>query len=164
MASKQIPEELYKQIHAEMPIACVDLMVLNENRVLLLERLREPDKGMLWCPGGRIIKGENLETAAFRILIEETGLQIKKLEFIGPLNCTFKTDPFGHGRRTHTVSFVFGCVPENVESIHLDQDHKSYIWYRPGEKTEIPIREEVKRLAWDSVYNERLRAVLAYEG
>jgi ADP-ribose pyrophosphatase YjhB (NUDIX family) len=160
MASKHIPEELYSKIHAEMPIACIDLMVVNGNRVLLLERLREPDKGKYWCPGGRIQKGENFETSAYRILYEETRMKIAKLEFMGPSNCVFQKDPFGHGKRTHTVSFVFACKPENYEGIHLDEDHRSFHWWRPGEMTEIPVAEGVKRLAWDTVYNLNLMRTL----
>jgi colanic acid biosynthesis protein WcaH len=157
MASKEIPDYLYQVIHEKMPIACVDLVVIKDNSVLLLERLREPDKGKFWFPGGRIRRNENLEQAAARVLKEETGLMLAKMEFVGPLSCIFKADPFGHGQGTHTVSFVFAVKPLSYDNVILDEDHSSFAWVKPGPADQRVIAEAVRRLMWDTVYNATIR-------
>jgi colanic acid biosynthesis protein WcaH len=158
MATKEIEQELYEIIHQTMPIACVDLVVLKDNEVLLLERLREPDRGKFWFPGGRIRRNENLEQAAIRILKEETGLIVGKMEFVGPLNCIFVADPFGHGKGTHTISFVFAVKPVSYEGITLDEDHSCYVWLKPGPiQQKIVVPDAVRRLMWDTVYNAQIR-------
>lgn len=53
----------------------VSVIVRRVNRFLLVERGREPLKGMLAFPGGRIEHGETREQAALRELVEETSLE-----------------------------------------------------------------------------------------
>lgn len=62
------------------PAACL-IVTDAQDRILLVQRSVEPQKG-LWClPGGFIELGESPESAALRELYEETGLtgQIHKL-------------------------------------------------------------------------------------
>ena len=61
-----IPWSLYEQILDNMPIACVDVAILHDGKVLLVKRLDEPAKGQYWLPGGRVLKGEMLRDAAIR--------------------------------------------------------------------------------------------------
>lgn len=118
----------YSRIHQLMPIPCVDLAILVERKVLLVRRVDEPDAGRLWIPGGRIFKGESFRDAAIRIATEEVGLLVDVGQTIYQTNIVFKSDPFGHGCGTHTVSFVFLCrkISGNVR---LNSRHTEFLWW-----------------------------------
>lgn len=152
MARKPIPEELYKQFHELMPIACVDLVVFNGSSVLLLERLREPEKGKFWFPGGRLMKNESIDEAIKRILFEETGLTLRFSFFLECFNGLFQADPFGHGEKTHTISLVHRVVPETSGPVKFDDDHGSFFWWNHfnEEGREIPdVVREIAERAWE---------------
>ncbi len=70
----RITEELYRQFCRSMPLACVDLIVVDtDRRVLLLLRKNDPARGHWWFPGGRVLYLETRQQAALRKL-RDTGL------------------------------------------------------------------------------------------
>jgi len=59
------------------PIVGVGVVVYHDNRVLLVKR-KYPPKQNLWAvPGGKVKFGENLQHAARREVLEETGIHIE---------------------------------------------------------------------------------------
>lgn len=60
--------------HPEQPIVAVGVLLLEGERVLLVQRARPPQVGRWTVPGGGVELGETLEEAALRELAEETGL------------------------------------------------------------------------------------------
>jgi hypothetical protein len=58
---------------------CVD----DEGRVLLGRRALEPDKGLWDLPGGFVDEAEHPLDAVKRELVEEAGLEIEPVEFLG---------------------------------------------------------------------------------
>jgi ADP-ribose pyrophosphatase YjhB (NUDIX family) len=67
----------------DYPRACAGMLVLRGDAVLVLRRGHAPRRGMLDVPGGFIEAGEDLETAARRELLEETGLRVKTARWFG---------------------------------------------------------------------------------
>jgi mutator protein MutT len=61
------------------PLVGVGAVVVEEGRVLLVRRGREPLKGQWSLPGGLVETGESLEDAVRREVREETGLAIRPL-------------------------------------------------------------------------------------
>jgi mutator protein MutT len=57
------------------PIIAVGVLLLDGDRVLLVQRAKPPAVGRWTVPGGKVELGETLEEAALRELREETGLQ-----------------------------------------------------------------------------------------
>lgn len=65
------------------PHAGASMVVLRSDAVLMVERAREPSKGLWSFPAGRSEPGEDPETNARRELMEETGLTVGPLVPIG---------------------------------------------------------------------------------
>lgn len=68
--------------HLDPKLACAGIICRNEF-VLLVKRARPPQKGM-WClPGGFVDRGEALESATVREVLEETGLETAVKNVVG---------------------------------------------------------------------------------
>jgi 8-oxo-dGTP diphosphatase len=64
---------------APLPVvACVGAVVHDAaGRLLLIQRGREPSRGLWSLPGGRVEAGETAEQAVQREVLEETGLRVR---------------------------------------------------------------------------------------
>jgi len=63
--------------YPKRPILGVGALIFRHNRILLVERGKEPLKGWWSLPGGVLETGESLEEGIRREVREETGLEIK---------------------------------------------------------------------------------------
>ncbi|MFA6524244.1 MAG: NUDIX domain-containing protein [Candidatus Paceibacterota bacterium] len=122
-----IPLETYKKIHKNIPILCVDLVILDKKKnFLLVKRANEPAKGKWWFIGGRVNKFETLKKAVARKAKEEIGLKVKILKCLGVDETIFKNGPFGWP--THTINVVFLVELDN-KLIKIDYQSKKYEWF-----------------------------------
>lgn len=114
MASPLIPQDLYNQILANVPIACVDVAVVSNGSVLLVKRNDPPAKGDWWVPGGRVRKGEMRKATARRKALEELGIDCH----VGPVVYTAETIfPDGpHGIAVHSINSCFLLYPVETSS------------------------------------------------
>ena len=64
------------------PILGIGAIILDRDRVLLVERGKPPLQGYWSLPGGVLEVGERLEEGVRREIMEETGLQIKPLGIV----------------------------------------------------------------------------------
>jgi colanic acid biosynthesis protein WcaH len=110
-----------------MPIVCVDVVVRYRECALLLRRTQEPDAGKWWLPGGRLLKGEKLIDAAYRKVLEETGLScvisrkpILQTELIFPIS-RFPGIPL------HNIAFCFEARSDS-RLIELNDTHDGFRW------------------------------------
>jgi ADP-ribose pyrophosphatase YjhB (NUDIX family) len=81
-------------------VAGASIVVLRKDSVLLVERSREPSKGLWSFPAGRAEPGETPEENARRELREETGLIVGRVVELGlfhppPADSPFRITVFG---------------------------------------------------------------------
>lgn len=108
---KVIPTDFYRKIVDTIPILCVDVVIKDKDKFLLVKREREPLKGRWWVPGGRVLKGEAITTAVKRKMKEELGMSVKVLEPLGYYEKHFKKNEFWLESGIHTVSIVVLAKP-----------------------------------------------------
>jgi colanic acid biosynthesis protein WcaH len=121
-----IPADQYREILERMPLLCVDVIVTNgDGEILLVKRVNEPLKGSWWVPGGRVLKGESLEEAARRKVLEETALSLINVAPVGYYESLFREDPLELTSGLHAVSVVFQGEA-NAGRIELDDQSSDY--------------------------------------
>lgn len=67
------------------PQVAVGAVVVDDQRLLMVQRNREPGKGLWSVPGGRLESGEYLDAAVAREVKEETGLDVSVGQLLGIL-------------------------------------------------------------------------------
>jgi len=72
--------------YPEHPIVGIAAVVLRDGQVLLVQRGREPAKGLWGLPGGMLELGETLAEGVRREVLEECGIEIE----VGPLVGVFE--------------------------------------------------------------------------
>lgn len=123
-----IEQSLWLKIHQNMPILCLDVIVVRDNKVLLVKRSNEPAKGQYWFPGGRLQRNEEFKDAASRLIRDETGIQASRFKQLGITNLILDKDPFGHGKGTHTPTITM-LAETNFGDVGLDKNHSGFIWW-----------------------------------
>lgn len=83
VAKEIINEEQYNFIQSVVPIYCVDIFAVSDNKeVLLGKRKSRPAKAMWWPSGGRKLRNELLGECASRHFKRDTGLAILTNRFV----------------------------------------------------------------------------------
>jgi 8-oxo-dGTP diphosphatase len=95
--------------YPERPIVGVGAVILEGDRVLLIERGREPLKGRWSLPGGAVELGETCAEAIVREVREETGLLVEAGPIVAVLD-RFRRDEEGRVAY-HFVLIDFLCRP-----------------------------------------------------
>lgn len=66
----------------EPPVVGVGVVIVEDGRLLVIKRGREPGRGLWAVPGGKVRRGETLVEAAEREAHEETGLRVQVGEVV----------------------------------------------------------------------------------
>ena len=118
----------------------VDSVVLsntnNSFKVLLIKRKKDPFKDQWALPGGFIEEGEDLEQAAMRELLEETGVKIESMEQIRAFGKPGR-DPRG---RMISIAFLSRIFSE--ETLKPGDDAKDAAWFDLNELPELAFDHE----------------------
>ncbi len=116
MDPRYIENDLYLKIVENMPIPCVDLLVIAEDKFVLGKRVNEPGKGEWYPLGGRVYKKETLLDAVVRKMKEELGLTIKTSDatFLTTIESIFEGDTIDKDRHSINAVYVvrFPKIPE----------------------------------------------------
>ncbi|MEP1443467.1 MAG: NUDIX hydrolase [Hyphomicrobiales bacterium] len=129
------------------PILGVSCLLLCHDNTLLIQRGKQPAKGLWSLPGGKVEWGETLEDAARRELLEETFLKIDRLQFGEFVEIIEPTH--------HFVISVFVARLNDMTPPIASDDAADAKWYTPKEldildqtdKMTPTTRQRIKRLS-----------------
>ncbi|WP_337266780.1 NUDIX domain-containing protein [Oryzifoliimicrobium ureilyticus] len=114
----------------DFPGLGVGMVILNQRRVLLYRRLNAPEAGFWNIVGGKVDLMEPASDAARREAQEETGLQIREVQFLGVSEQQLVDD------RQHWVSMLYPANDYRGEPSLTEPDKLSdFGWFA---KHELP--------------------------
>ena len=120
------------------PLVSIDLIVSDGNRrVLLGQRRNRPAQDTWFVPGGRIRKGETLDTAFTRVVRDELGIasvQRSSSRFFGVFEHYYDDNFCGvQGISTHYVVLAYSIMLSGSVPIGRFDQHSDYAWLMPAE-------------------------------
>lgn len=118
-----VPKEDFVKIHKNSILVCADILIKYKGGFLLVKRDNVPALGEYWAIGGRIQRGMSTEDGVRIKAKEECNLELKNLKLLNITRSYWKTDPFGHGKGTDTVNFMY--FAEGIGEIKLDNLHSN---------------------------------------
>lgn len=103
---------------------CGAAILDSDGRLLLIQRLRQPEAGAWGLPGGKIDFGEPAAETARREIAEELGIEI---EILG-LACIAETINAGDGR--HWIAPVYDArIVSGTPSVLEPEKHGGWGWF-----------------------------------
>lgn len=138
---RAIPKSIQEKLKGRKPKLVVGVLVKNKNKYLLAKEILEGGKAYWIVPGGKVEFGENIEEAAKREILEETGITAKKLNFL-----CFKEALFPQ-YNYHTVIFFY-LVKTNQTDLSADIDGKvlEAKWFTKQEARKLNLVDSAKWL------------------
>lgn len=134
-----------KREYPAAPIVAVGVVIREGGRLLLVRRAQEPAKGLWTFPGGAVELGEELDAAARREALEETGLEIE----IEDVAIVFdRIDRRGDQIRYHYVIIDYFARPVGGV-LHADSDVSAVRWVSYSDLEGLPMTELARELALD---------------
>lgn len=116
------------------PEPTVGALIFNAQGQLFLMRSHKW-RGQWVIPGGHIELGETMEQALRREIREETGLEIRDIEFIC-FQEFIHDDRFW--RRRHFIFFDYTCRTDSTEVV-LNDEAQEYVWVDLDRAKELPV-------------------------
>jgi mutator protein MutT len=114
------------------PVAAVGGLIINEkNEVLLVRRARNPGKGKWGLPGGFVDRGESVEQALVREIVEETKLVVTRAEYL----MTHPNQYNYGGVVAPVIDLFYVCHVDAHQDLELaPEELEHFEWTRPRAK------------------------------
>lgn len=100
------------------PKVAVATVVFHENKILLIKRANEPNKGQWTFPGGKVLLGETLQQAAERETLEETNIIVIAESIIH----TFELIEYNHDKRLQFHYIIIDMEAKYISGTARAQD------------------------------------------
>jgi mutator protein MutT len=135
--------ETDKRDYPDRPLVGVGTVIVQGNRVVIVQRSREPLKGQWSIPGGALEVGETLRQCAAREALEETGLQVEAVDVLDVFDSIYR-DPDGRCRY-HYVLIDFFCRVLGGE-LRAGADAAQARWVTVEELKEFAVTETAQKV------------------
>jgi ADP-ribose pyrophosphatase YjhB (NUDIX family) len=112
------------------PVPGVGALVIDNGKILLVERGREPLKGYWSLPGGAVETGERLEDALRREVREETGLEVDIVHLIEVFERIMKGED--GVAEYHYILIDYICLPSGG-TLAASDDASRAAWFAEDE-------------------------------
>jgi 8-oxo-dGTP diphosphatase len=122
--------------YPSQPVPGVGAIVLRQDDILLVRRGNEPQQGLWSLPGGALELGETLDQGVRREVMEETGLEVRVLQFAGAFE-RITTDDSG-AVEYHYVLLDYLCEPVGG-ALSAGDDAAEAAWVSRAELNERPL-------------------------
>jgi nucleoside triphosphatase len=134
------------------PEPTVGALILNPDGEVLLMRSHKWN-GAWVMPGGHIELGERMEDALRREILEETGLEIEDLEWIGFQE--FIHDP-AFWKERHFIFFDYACKTRSTR-VTLNDEAQEYAWVPLDKATTYPVEPYTRHAIEVYLQGKRVR-------
>jgi len=134
----------------EKIVPCILAAVVNNNKILMIHRTKEPYKGYWSMTGGKIEFGEHIEETAAREVFEETGLKCKVEAIKGIATEIVHNDKEAE---QHFLMFIVQLRPETTELVESKEGELG--WYTPKELENMKVTPSDLLMIKEFVLNDR---------
>ena len=142
-----MPPDSSSRINPQRPIVGVGVVVWRGDRVLLVRRGKEPNKGQWSIPGGAQHLGETVFQAGAREVLEETGLEVAVCGLVDVVDGIMTEK----GRVVYHYTLV-DVVAESLAGEAVAADDAAAVgWYRLEELPALKLWSETERVIRESV-------------
>lgn len=129
------------------PKPAVSIIIYKENKVLMLQRARDPFKNYWVLPGGYVKSEETSKEAIVREAKEETGLEIKSLEILGDYGGYY--DPRGFH-----LDIIY--TSRSQGEVQISSEDKKWAYFALGELPQnIAYNHRRAILDWAEKYSKK---------
>ncbi|MEI6289838.1 MAG: NUDIX domain-containing protein [Chloroflexota bacterium] len=122
-----------RQYIGHRPILMVGAAVLIVNEMEHILLMKRSDSGCWGPPGGSTEPGEKVEDAARREALEETGLNIGRMELFGVFSGPELYYKYPNGDEVYNVTIVYlariNSELRDSESVLLNSEHTEWGWF-----------------------------------
>jgi 8-oxo-dGTP diphosphatase len=132
---------------ANITVAVAAAVWSAKGEVLLIRRLNPPRAGQWSLPGGKVERGEALESAVHREIREETGLEVEILGLAGVAEIVDDTALGGQGRHYVLIDYSARALSGEARAA---SDAADAAWFSPSALAGIELWGETRRIIAES--------------
>jgi 8-oxo-dGTP diphosphatase len=135
--------------YPDRPILGVGAIIVENGRVVLIKRGKEPLLGEWSIPGGMLELGETVRQGVEREALEETGLTVRATDLLGVFD---RVVPDAAGKTLYHYVLIDLLCERIAGELHGSGDAAEARWFEPAQLADIGLpadTEEVVRRALD---------------
>jgi len=129
--------------YTDKPLVGVGIVVVRNDRVLLIQRGKPPRQGKWSIPGGMQNLGETVRDAALREVLEETGLSVEIKGLLDVVDL-IETDEENRTRRHYTLIDFWGEAPSGEP--RAGDDAMDARWFTLAEVDALPLWDKTREI------------------